>query len=196
MLGKSAVEYNGGYNLGAVPVWGLAVAAGLGRLPRFPTISFGLALLCHVGLAWPQVGPAVREDLYRDTIVRIQRAVKPEDALVVYVKGQDVDFDLVQLPNITRLYFGHDVPNAALLDERNKKGEPYVDDAGASALIGSILALIDAKLAAGHRAFVRDEVWRGDPSLPNLTKLSWSLLKRYDFAEGDPAIHLLELKKR
>ena len=107
VIGKSGVEYDGGYNLGAVPVWGAAVAAALGKLPKLPAISLGLAAVAAQGwLGWAQVRPVVERDLYRDTAEAITSLGGRDDAIVLFVRADDVAFDLTQLPNITRLYIG------------------------------------------------------------------------------------------
>jgi hypothetical protein len=196
VIGKSGVEYDGGYNLGAVPVWGAAVAAALGKLPKLPAISLGLAAVAAQGwLGWAQVRPVVERDLYRDTAEAITSLGGRDDAIVLFVRADDVAFDLTQLPNITRLYIGEGVSNAALLDDLNAKKDPYLDDAGARALGRAILDRIALALGSGHRAFVRRELWDPPAGRPRLAALSAEVRAGYRVAGENAALRFVELAK-
>jgi hypothetical protein len=208
MIGKSQVEYQGGYDIPAMPVFAAALAVVLGRAPAANSMEttrasgrertlrgiLMLAILAgQIVLGWQQVKDPVRGNLYRETAESYRALAKPGDALIIYVRAADVDFDLTQLATITRLYLGEVTPNAALLDEKNAAGEAYLKDLDAQQYAGQIFAKVASALDGGKRAFVREEVWRAGAQLPHLYALSRELRSRFAVRSENVKTALVEL---
>ncbi|HKE00571.1 MAG TPA: hypothetical protein VKE69_06145 [Planctomycetota bacterium] len=194
LIGRSAVEYQGGYDLPALPILALAGVLAGARLPRRLATALGvLAVATQIGLGVAAALPASRSDPYVEATDAIRRVAKPEDGVVLFYRRADIsDFDLPMVSVFTRLYLGRDVPNAALLDERNAAGDAYVDDAGAAALSYRCRE----ELVRGPRSFVHESVLRSAADRPHLVELTARIRERFEEGARDAATGLVELRRR
>lgn len=180
MIGKSQVEYHGGYNVAAIPIWGAALGCALDRVKAPWGVFCGaVCLAAQVALGAAPVAEARTHDRAAETADEVRAFWSPGDALLLRVRPGEVDFDLTQLPNLTRLYFGLDLPNAALLDDTNANGVPYLTEGEAEAAAARAEASVEAALHSGRRAFAAAGVLEPDAAAPRLGALAESLRRRF-----------------
>jgi hypothetical protein len=204
MIAISKVEYQGGYNIAAIPVFAVGIGAALqiawdrSKKP-WPTVVgvIGLALVVWQGVdGYGQVRRPMASDSARERAESIRQVASTSDAVILDVRPKDVEFDLTQLPNLTRLYLGGDAPNVALLDEKNASGVPYLTEAAGDAYAKRIEASIDKALADGHRAFVFESVWTPEASRPRLQRLANGLAQRFAAKGPTRQSGFVELERR
>jgi hypothetical protein len=204
MIGRSQVEYQGGYNIAAIPVFAAGIGAAL-QIAWDPSKKPWPALIGLIGLTlivWQgidgvrQVRRPMESDSARERAESIRRFASTSDSVILDVRARDVDYDLTQLPNLTRLYLESDAPNAALLDDRNAGGVPYLTEAAADAYAKRIEASIDKALAGGHRAFVYESVWTPEEARPRLRELAKGLTLRFSGKGPQGGRGFVELERR
>ncbi len=197
-IGRSAVEYHGGYNLPALPVLALAAVAGARALPtRVIPVAIVLTLAAQAALSLPSAGAAARSDLHRDLGEAIAARAAPGDVVLLFVPPAAVDFDLTHLSNLTRLYLpGRVVANGALLDASNAIGTAYLDDAGAARVVDDWTHATEAALGRGGRVFAAPEIVAPDATGPRLRAWASALLVSLTHDPVAEGATLVELRRR
>lgn len=197
-IGNSQVEYQGGYNIPATVVWTLGLILSLQIFSaRIATAVAAVLLVIQGAVGFIEVRKPAFHDLNRETAEAIGAVAKKDDALILYIPPSAVDFDITQLPNLTRLYLSRVLLNAAMLDSKNGAQPPkaYLTESGAADYAEKIQNEIRAALAAGRRAFISFEIWDPPADAPNLQKLSRALRDHYNSGDRHDPPRLLELKK-
>lgn len=181
VIGTSHVEYQGGYNIPATVVWAAGAGLILRGLPRVPAQALlAILLSLQIYAGWIEVRQPLRRDLNRDTADAIAAMTSRGDAIFLYIPPSAVDFDLTQLPNLTRLYLAErEVMNLALLDSANGAGVPYVDAGGAHALMAASRDVIDRTMARGAHVFVASAAWNATDATPLMSRFMEELKKYY-----------------
>lgn len=197
-IGGSQVEYQGGYNIAAAAIWPVGILLFLRWRSTVATAAVAFLLTIQIILGFAEVKQPLTRDLNRDTAEAIGAAVDDGDALILYIPPSAVDFDLTDLPKLTRLYLSRVIPNAAMLDSKNadKPPRPYLTDPEALEFQQKRIQEIDAALGASRRAFVSAEVWDPPADAPKLTAFSKLLKERYAAAEVIAGIRLVRLAKK
>jgi hypothetical protein len=182
-IGGTRVENAGGYNVGAIPLWVAVLACAGARLStaRFAIVCLAL-VIAQTAMGFRIVSDAVAWDRDRDAAEQYTKSAKPADTLILYIPPEAVDFDLSQLPNLTRLYIGPHVYNAALLDAANRAGVSYCDPAGAAALEQRILADAGRALRDHAKLYVARTVLEGAPRAARMQQLGNALKTNFALA--------------
>ncbi|MFN0204873.1 MAG: hypothetical protein ACKVS6_01000 [Planctomycetota bacterium] len=199
-IGGTHVEYQGGYNIPAVMIWTLAIIYYIKNWSKTAAIAAAAMILAaQIGAGWLEVKKPIQTNLYRETTDHYKSAATAGDTVIVYIPTGAVDFDLMQLPNLTRLYLSElNLFNSALLDSRNAAipSVPYLNDAESQQLIQQMKEAFTHARAAGKRIFVAFEAYESTAATPRLEAFSKWLREHYDIAARHERARLIELRER